>query len=172
MELTKELIKFCRKNLRELSPWLDHSDWGFQRIAKTHWDNLSSSIDRRLADLGLEGMRGDRWNSCLTIKEVMAALGAMKALADAGSLEALEALFEVAKFSAHKVRAMQRKQYLEDHRQQPPWKAKPAERYGEALVNARASRIDDSDVNRMLQSVEREIADAADGANGQEGRNA
>jgi hypothetical protein len=158
-KLTVELMRFCRRNLRELSAWAGHTDPDFARIAGTHWDNLSSSFNSRLADLGLEKMREAGWRDPLTTKEIMASLGPVKALADAGSLEALVVLLEIAKISATKVRGMERKQYLKDHPSYLPWKGKPAEQHREALVNARGGEIKDAEVNRMLNDLEKEIAD-------------
>jgi hypothetical protein len=158
-KLTVELMRFCRRNLRELSAWAGHTDPDFARIAGTHWDNLSRSVNSRLANLGLRGMREGGWRDPLTTEEIMASLGPVKALVDAGSLEALVALLEIAKISATKVRGMERKQYLKIHPSYLPWKAKPAEQHREALANARGGQIKDREVNRMLDDLEKKIAD-------------
>jgi hypothetical protein len=158
-KLTVELMRFCRRNLRELSAWAGHTDPDFARIAGTHWDNLSRPVNSRLADLGLKGMRETGLRDPLTTKEIMASLGPVKVLADAGSLEALVALFEIAKISGTRIRQMERKQYLKDHPSYLPWKGKPAEQQREALMNARAGEIKDAEVNRMLNDLEKEIAD-------------
>lgn len=167
MELTKQLIKFCCKNLLELKR-LEGSDvWEIRRRACSRLFVFRHSMWMRLKQLGLHKFSTTD-DSPDGLEE---RLTAIKALADAGSIEALEDLCNLAMIAAKGVQNVERMIYLRDHPSDLPWKKKAAEQFGVACARSSPSQIEDAEVNSMLADLGKRMSN--DGPAGQqEGLNA
>jgi hypothetical protein len=151
MRLTDELIGFCRESLGVLDRVIadsetkgrDHSqeEWLFHRRAedlRCRWHHRS--LNGRLELLGIVPVPRD-FRVLTPFTELEVGLRSIQRLADAGSIEALEALCQLAIMSAKALRTLQRVRYMWEHPY--PWQK-----------GAGRPEVTDAEVSQMLKALE------------------
>lgn len=156
MGLTEELIKYCRKSLGELERIIANSevqvrlnsqethkewlDWRFYEKAKSMWNKWHSSLNYRLDRLDIPTVPYPPFGKLTSFAGFEPALKSVQRLADGGTIEALEALCQLAVFSGRAIRTLRRAQYVREHPY--PWQKKAG--------SAAPEEVTDSEVSKML----------------------
>lgn len=164
MELTEVLIKFCRKSLGEperiivnseaerpspRSPREEWLDWRFQVAARESWKSWQKGLNIRLESFNIGAVRSKTFSELPPFAEFEPALRSIKQLADSGSIEALEALCQLAIRSARAIRTLQRKQYVREHPY--PW---------QKWTETDREKATDAEVSKMLKQIKIDIPSA------------
>ncbi|MGH9350871.1 MAG: hypothetical protein ACRD2G_01710 [Terriglobia bacterium] len=167
MGLTGELIESCRKSLGELERIIAHSevepasyrgdrerwrDRRFHERAKAQWERWEGNLYFRLNRLGIiQSWRSTPFRELKPFTELEPALRSIEELANRGSVDALEALCQLAIMSARGIIQLRRIQYIREH----PYPWQESSRTRAAVIE----EVADAEVSKMIKEVGKGISE-------------